>query len=111
MKNPKHNMERRTVTFQDNADRLLWLKAQLGASNQELRRLTGESNGQIAYRLRVLKDTLGLDESVRNRWKNGNHPLMDRFVRDHHAIMMVELDRKVVPRLVHPTPKTIRIKD
>lgn len=102
---------RRMVTFENDRDRSLWLRGQMGASNFRLRQLTGETNGQINYRLKVLKEKLGLKESVRRRWANGHHPLMEQIIRDNHEIMMVELDRKVVPKLVHPQQKMVTIKD
>lgn len=108
----KKRKSHRLVTFEDELDRLIWLKANIAVgSDKELMRMTGESQGQVTYRLRVLKETLGLRESVRQRWKNGHHPLIRQFMEDYSSIMLAELDRQVVPKLVHPTPKTIRIKE
>lgn len=100
---------RRSVTFESAADHEIWLRGQFGQSNSEMRRLTNQSNGQINYRLRVLKQTLGLDSSLRSRWRNGNHPLLKQILRDYRAVLLADLMKNVVPVLVHPVAETVKI--
>ena len=108
MKDTKYKkFARRKVTFEDERDQAVWLRGQLGASTRQLMHYSGETKGQVLYRLRVLKNTLGLTVAVRQRWRDGQHPLFQRILRDYQSVLMADLERKVIPQLVRPTPKTV----
>lgn len=103
-------MARRIVTFEDPRDQAIWLRGQIGGSTEQLMRLSGETKGQVYYRLRVLKETLGLGVAIRTRWRNGQHPLFRRILHDYHEVMMADLRRNVIPKLAHPTAETVNIE-
>lgn len=108
MKDQKYKkLARRMVTFQDPQDQAIWLRGQLGASTQQLMLHSGETKNQVEYRLRLLKETLGLGVAVRQRWRNGQHPLFTRILRDYQAVLMADLKNKVIPQLARPTPETV----
>lgn len=109
MKKPYKKVPRRMVTFQTTDDQEIWLRGQLGQSNRELKRVTGQTDGQIHYRLRVLKHALELETSLRGAWRNGSHPLFDKIMRDYKSVMMADLKRRVIPVLTHPTPETVEV--
>ena len=82
----------------------------LGLSNALIRDKTPAlSDGQINYRLRVLKDSEGIDQSIRNRWKNGDDPMMWEILEERRALMLAELRQRIVPKLKHPTPETVKV--
>lgn len=71
----------------------------------------GLSDGQISYRCHSYKEGVGLDEGLRVRWRNGNHPAVDMILNDIQGIQDYEFDRKFLPNLAHPTPEIVRLKE
>lgn len=88
----------------------LFLAASIGIGNREIGRTTGFTRGQISYARRLLKHTMGLEESLYFTWLHGNHPLQKNLLRDYSGVLLAELRRTVVPQLVQPTPITVREK-
>jgi hypothetical protein len=98
---------RRKIAFVALDDREVLIRAQIGIGNSEIGRLTGFTKGQIHYRLAIAKREFGMDKGFRVNWRNGNHPLVNRILRDYRAIMESEIDRKLVPKLIHPEPEVV----
>ena len=108
MNKAKH--PRRRVTFEDPDDQEALIQAQIGIGNREISRVTGLSGSQITYRLSQAKRRLGREHGFRVDWRNGNHPLFKRMLSDYSAIMRKEIERRIVPQIVHPTPKAVTIQ-
>ena len=110
MKKPYKKLARRKITFQDSDDQEVWFQAQLGIGNRELNRVTNLTDSQITYRVSLIKKQLGQDHGLRVAWRNGEHPLFQRILKDYHSVMLADLRRNVIPKLVHPTPQAVSIK-
>lgn len=102
---------RHLVTFEFGADREALLLAKLGMGNRYIRLKTGLSSGKITYRLHKAKQLEENDHGYRVDWRNGNSPLLDRMLQDYAGILEREIDRRVVVKIVHPTPKTVKLKE
>jgi hypothetical protein len=74
--------------------------------NRELMRITGLTDSQINNRLRKAKNGLGMEHGFRVNWRNGNHPLFQRMLKDYRGVMLLDIKRKLVPLYAHPTPET-----
>jgi hypothetical protein len=94
------------ITFQDRDDQEVLLQAQIGIGNRELMRITGLTDSQINNRLRKAKNGLGMEHGFRVNWRNGNHPLFQRMLKDYRGVMLLDIKRKLVPLYAHPTPET-----
>jgi hypothetical protein len=97
---------RHTITFQDKSEQEVVLQAQIGIGNRELMRITGLTDSQINNRLRKAKNGLGMEHGFRVNWRNGNHPLFQRMLKDYRGVMLLDIKRKLVPLYAHPTPET-----
>ena len=97
------------VTFETPEEQDCLIEAQFGLSNRSLERKFGFKDGQITYKLAKAKKALGRKEGFRVAWRNGHHPLYERVVADYRAIMRAEIEQDLVPLIVHPTPRTVRI--
>lgn len=100
-------------TFESTQQRFLTHLLRMRLSTKAIARRTGYSDGQITYAANKYKLSAGLRVSLRQRWANGTDPLIDEMLGDRAMIaaMDAEIDRKVIPRIMHPTPRTVRIKD
>lgn len=100
-------------TFEPEIQRFLTHMARMRLGNKAIMNRTGFTNHQITYALHKYKVSAGLKMSLRQRWGMGLDPLIDELLADRAVVeaMDAEIDRKVVPVILHPTPKTIRIKD
>lgn len=97
------------ITFEVGSDQDALVMAKLGMGNRFIRLKTGLSDGQITYRLTKAKQAEENDHGYRVDWRNGNSPLLSRILRDYAGVIRREIERKIVPRIVHATPKTIRV--
>lgn len=103
-------LARHKITFEDSQDESSLLLGQIGIGNREIMRRSGLTNCQITYRLAKAKRLLGRDHGFRVDWRNGNHPLLERIMKDYASIMVREIQTKLVPKIVHPTPKVVKVK-
>ena len=101
---------RHQITFETGLDQDALVLAKLGMGNRFIRLKTGLSDGQITYRLTKAKQAEENDHGYRVDWRNGNSPLLSRVLRDYAGILVREIERKVVPKIAHPTPKIVKIK-
>lgn len=109
---PPKKLARRKWTFDQKRDQeMLWEMARSGLGNAAIMRETGFTLGQISYARQLLKAQLGLEHSLYNSWRLGVVPYQIQMMRMVHGIRMAELREQVVPKLVHPTPVTINLKD
>lgn len=104
-------LARHQITFEGIRDQQALLRAKIGIGNREIARITGLTDNQINYRLAKAKRMEEKDEGYRVAWRHGNNPLVDRILRDYSKIMIKEIERKIVARIIHPTPKVITIND
>ncbi len=111
MKKLRKKLHRHLWTYETEPQQLLLNMARLGLTNREICRETGYSDSQVTYALHKAKLSAEMDQGFRMRWRYGNDPLMPRILRDYSAIMVKDIERDICPRIVHPTPKTVRIKD
>lgn len=100
-------------TFEPDAQRFMVHLARLRLSNKAIMKRTGFSDHQITYSLHKYKLAAGMGVSLRQRWANGTDPLIDDLLQDRAVIeaMDAEIEHKVTPVIMHPTPKTVRIKE
>ena len=99
------------ITFDGGEDQKALILAQLGIGNKEIARRTGLSSGQINYRCHKAKVTEGVPSGYRVGWRNGEHPLLKHIMQDYSGVLKLEIERKIVPKLVHPTPKMVKLKE
>lgn len=113
MKKPKDKqpkkLTRHTVTFETDAEQDVIIKASIGIGNKELMRTTGFSDSQITYKLAKVKRFLGRTRGFRVDWREGKHPLLVRILTDISSVMRLNIERDLVPKIVHPTPKTVKV--
>lgn len=100
-------LARHQVTFEADTEQQALMCAQIGIGNREIARRTGLSDHQITYRLHKAKLGLGREHGFRVDWRNGNSPYQDRVLRELQSVMRQEIERKLVPLYVHPTPKVV----
>lgn len=100
-------------TFENDRQRFLTHMLRIRIGNRAIAKRTGFTVGEITYAARRYKDSAGLNMSLRQRWAAGLDPLVDQMLYDRAIVeaMDAEIDRKVIPVIMHPTPKTVRIKD
>lgn len=100
-------------TFEPNIQRFMTHMLRMRLSNKAIMHRTGFTLHQITYAAHKYKVSAGMKMSLRQRWAAGLDPLIDDLLADRVMIeaMDAEIDRKVIPRIIHPTPQTIRIKD
>lgn len=96
---------RHKITFADSQDRSALLWGQIGIGNREIQRRSGMTDSQINYRLAKGKKGLGLEHGFRVEWRNGNHPLLEKIMKEYAHVMIKEIERKLVPQFAHPEPK------
>lgn len=100
MRRTKHK-----ITFEIPADQQVVVHAQLGLGNKAIMRSTNRSDGQINYRLNKARKLMGLCVGFRVNWRNGNHPLFAKILEDYSGVLVREIERTLVPKIIHPTPK------
>lgn len=100
-------------TFEDERQQFMARMARMRIGTEAISKRTGFSHSQITYGLNRYKVSAGMKVTLRQRWGAGNDPLIDELLQDRSMIaaMEVEIDRKVIPKIKHPTPKVVRIKD
>lgn len=106
-----NRMAKHIVTFEAGSDQDALVLAKLGMGNRFIEQSTGLSSGKITYRLTKAKRAEENQYGYRVDWRNGNSPLLGRILRDYQGVLEREIERKIVPRIVHPVPKTIKIKE
>lgn len=111
MKQPNKKLARHLWTYETESQQLVLNMARIGMCTREIMRVTGYTECQVTYALHKAKVTAEMEQGFRMRWRWGNDPLAERILRDYSAIMVREIERKIVPRIQHPTPKTVKIKD
>lgn len=111
MKRQNKKLARHLWTFESGDQQLMLNMARIGLSTKEIMRVTGYSECQVVYALHKAKVSAEMEQGFRVRWRCGNDPLTERILRDYSAIMVREIERKIVPKIQHPTPQTVRIKD
>lgn len=100
---------RHQITFEASSDQEALVLAKLGQGNRYIGLQTGLTPGQITYRLNKAKAAEENDHGYRVDWRNGNSPMLQRILKDYAGVMAREIERKVVPKIIHATPKTIKI--
>jgi hypothetical protein len=98
------------ITFEDGADQEALVMAQLGQGNRHIEATTGLTSGQITYRLHKAKTTDGSKYGYRVQWRRGESPYFKQIFMDYAGILAKEIERKITPKLVHPTPKIVKLK-
>ena len=113
MKHKKQTAAPNRWTFESEKQRFLTHLLRMRVGNRTISHRTGFTESQITYAANKYKVNAGLSVSLRQRWANGTGPLIDEMLSDRAIVeaMDAEIDRKVIPKITHPTPKTIRIKD
>lgn len=107
---PPKKLVRRIWTFDQKQDQeRLYDLVRSGIGNHRIMRELGYTLGQISYARRLLKEQLGMDLSLYNAWRLGVVPFQMEMIREMHAVRMTELRSQVVPKLVHPTPETVKL--
>lgn len=99
-------------TFESEPQRYLTHLLRLRLGNKAIMRRTGFTDHQITYAANRYKQSAGLKVSLRQRWANGTDPLIDEMLADRAVVeaMDSEIDRKVIPKIIHPTPRTVKVK-
>jgi hypothetical protein len=110
MSNQK-KLSRHQWVFETHDQQMLLNMARIGLSTKEIMRVTGYTSSQVSYALHKAKVCAEMDQGFRVRWRCGNDPLVDRVLRDYAAIMVREIKRDVCPKIVHPTPETVKVKE
>lgn len=96
---------RHKVTFAYGPDKWALLWGQIGLGNRGIMRETGLRDSQITFRLHKAKKGLKRKKGFRVAWRDGDHPLMARFMAEFSSVMIEEIDRKLTPLYAHPEPK------
>lgn len=99
---------RHKVTFENPVDQQIIVWAQLGIGNRAIMQRADRSDSQVTYRLAKAKRVFGLGVGFRVNWRNGNHPLLQTILSDYSGVLVKEIERSIVPKLIHPTPKTVK---
>lgn len=110
MKKEDKRLARDSITFEGMTDQNAVILAQVGIGNKEIRRQTGFTDSQVTYRLSKAKRLLEHKHGFRVDWRNGNHPLLERILKDYAAIMVKEIEHDLVPKIIVPTPKVAKVK-
>lgn len=78
--------------------------ARFRLTNREIGRRLGVSEGQATYRLRLYKEQMEMEESVRQCASHGNDPFLERLLKDNAAVMDAEFDRRFKPTIIYINP-------
>lgn len=97
------------IDFHEGDDNEALALAMLGMSNLAIKERTRLSDGQITYRLSKAKRVEGNKMGYRVDYRNGSSPMATQIIRDIAGILREEVRRTVTPRIVHPTPQTVKI--
>lgn len=111
MKNTYKKLSRHQWTYESSSQQMLIKMARIGIANREIARELGYTDSQITYALHKAKVAAEMDQGFRMRWRYGNDPLVTRVLRDYSAIMVKEIQRDITPKIVHPVPQTVKVKD
>lgn len=109
MKKPTKKLVRDKITFEDGPDREMAIDALMGQGNRPITSDRGLTQSQVTYRCAKLKAKFGFEFGLRVMWRNGLNPLYPEMRRRFAVMLQREIDRKVVPQIIHPTPKTVKI--
>lgn len=111
MKKQKNKTTNHLITFTDGKDLEALVMAQLGLGNQLINEATGLSRGQITYRLSKAKKAEQKDNGYRVAWRTGKSQVMWQVLRDYRGVIAQEIERNVVPKIVHPELKFAKVKE
>ena len=109
MKPPYKRLDRRIITFAQGDDCKSVVLAKLGMSNRAIKARTRLSDNQITYRLAKARRVEENEGGYRVEFRNGVSPLAQQLIDDLSGILEKEIHRTIVPKIVHPTPETVRI--
>ena len=109
MKTPAKRTTHHLVTFNDGDDNEAVALAMLGLSNKAIKGRTKLSDSQITYRLHKAKTVEENKLGYRVDYRNGTSPMAVQIINDLAGIMREEVRRNVTPKLVHPTPRTVKL--
>lgn len=85
--------------------------ARFGVGNKEIEATLGISPAQIQYRCKIYKDIARMKVSLRQLWRYGKDPFRDQILKDYAAVQDAEFEQKILPQIVIPTPKMVRVPE
>lgn len=66
---------------------------------------------QVSYRRGLYKQVMGLKHGLSTRWARGEEPLLWQLIHDQAGVQRLEWERKFLPRIIQPTPKTVSLAE
>jgi hypothetical protein len=109
MKKPYKRLDKRIITFDHGDDCKSVVLAKLGMSNKAIKARTSLSDNQISYRLAKAKAVEENAGGYRVEFRNGVSPLAQQLIDDLSGVLEKEIQRTIVPRILHPTPEIVKI--
>lgn len=106
---PKPQKRSPIITFEMGDDNEAIALAKLGLSNRAIKERTKLNDNQITYRLSKAKRIEQNEFGYRVDYRNGSSPMAMQIIHDIAGILREEVRRTITPKIVRPTPETVKI--
>lgn len=109
MKKKYKKLAPHSVTYESGDDQKAVVLAKLGLSNFAIRGRTDLTDSQITYRLHKAKVLEENERGYRVDFRNGSSPLVKQLIADLSGVLAEEVKRSICPKIIHPTPETVKV--
>lgn len=102
---------KRTILMDMKKFKLAARLARFGRGNKIIQAKTGLTDSQITYRCATYKQVTGMPKGLRRTWSSSDDPVIDQIIEDLGAVFDAEFEHQFLPKIVHPTPQMVKIKE
>lgn len=97
-------------TYQGTTQAEMLALAQLGQSNNVIKRDCKMTDNEINYGLTKAQKVMGIKGGFRRGWADGRTPIVQKIKRDILAVLRQDIQRSLPQQIIHPTPETVNVE-